>query len=133
MADASDYLESNLRDWYSQGTDMPSAPGTVHVALHTGAPGDDGASNEVTGGSYAREATTAGTDWNTPANGQFANANQISFTQATANWGTVTHASIWDAATGGNCLAVTDLDADELVESGDTFVFNAGDLSFTID
>lgn len=89
---------------------------TAYVALFTTAPTDDtGASAvEVSGGSYARVATTQGTsgtwaaastttDPTTISNSGTANA-AITFPTATANWGTLVAFGLYDAATGGNLL-----------------------------
>lgn len=133
MSDFTDYTENNVRDWMSQGSSMPSAPGTVYVALHTSDPGEtpDG-STEVSGGSYAREGVSAGSGWST-SQGSFSNASTISFTQATGDWGTISHVSLWDASTNGNCLAAFDLDSNVTINTNDTLEFNSGQLSFSID
>lgn len=133
MSDFSNYTETQIIDWMSQGAAMPSAPGTVYVALHTGDPGDDGSASEVGAADYAREGVTAGTGWNTPTTDTFENAAEISFGTAANNWGTISHVSLWDAATGGNCLAVGSLSAAKAVNVDDEATFAAGDLSFTVD
>lgn len=134
MSDLTDYAETEIRDWMSQGTDPDTAPGNLYVALHTSDPGDspDG-STEVGAGDYDRVSTTTGTDWNTPGSNDFQNANEISFGTATSNWGTVSHVSLWDAATGGNCLAAFALDSSKTIDTDDEATFAAGDLSFSID
>jgi hypothetical protein len=75
------------------------------VALFTAAPTDVAASGtEVTGGSYARKSTAAA-DWNASSSGQSTNANAITFTTPTADWGDVVAVGLFDASTSGNCLA----------------------------
>lgn len=89
---------------------------TAYVALFTTAPTDDSGTGavEVTGGAYARVATTNGTsgtwaaaststDPTTIANGGSSNA-VITFPTATASWGTVVAMGLYDAASGGNLL-----------------------------
>lgn len=135
MSDFTDYTETAIRDWMSQGTTMPSAPSNLHVALHTSDPGEspDG-SAEVGAGDYSRSSTTTGTDWDTTSNPTtFENANEVNFGQATSNWGTISHVSLWDGSSASdNCLASYALDSDTTIETDDTFVFNSGDLSFEI-
>lgn len=137
MSDFTDYTEQAIRDWFSQGTTMPAAPSTLYVALHTSDPGEtpDG-STEVSAGDYARVGVTAGSGWNTITSGGgsgFENASEVSFGEATNNWGTISHVSIWDASTGGNPLAAYAVSSSKAIDTGDEAVFPAGDLSFTVD
>ena len=84
--------------------------------------------NEVSGGAYARQ--LAGLS--APSDGTSSNAADITFPTATANWGTVTHVALMDAATLGNVLMFSILDASKVVNSGDTFKINLGDLDVTV-
>jgi len=84
--------------------------------------------NEVSGGAYARQ--LAGLS--VPSNGVSSNASDIVFPTATADWGTITHCALMDAATAGNVLMYSALDTSKVVSNGDTFKFNAGDLSATV-
>lgn len=134
MSDATDYLETAIRDWFSQGTAMPSAPGTLYIALHTSDPGEspDG-STEVSAGDYSRVGVTTGTGFSTSLNPtEFSNANEVSFGTATNDWGTVSHVSLWDASTGGNCLAAYGLSTSKAINTNDEATFPAGDLTVTI-
>lgn len=135
MSDFVDYTETIIRDWMSQGSAMPSSPGSVYVALHTSSPSEGSpGSTEVGAGDYSRATTTAGTDWNTSLNPtQFSNANEVSFGEATSSWGTISHVSLWDSSTDGNCLAAFALDSSKSISSGDEATFPSGDLSFQID
>lgn len=89
---------------------------TAYVALFTTAPTDDTGTGavEVSGGAYARVATTQGTsgtwgaastttDPTTLSNNGTTNA-AITFPTATGNWGTVVAFGLYDAASGGNLL-----------------------------
>lgn len=84
--------------------------------------------NEVSGGSYARQ--LAGLS--APSDGVSSNSADITFPQASANWGTVTHVALMDEASAGNVLMYSALDASKVVDSGDTFKINAGDLDVTV-
>lgn len=132
MTDLTDFSEAQIRDWMSQGA-SPTAIGTVYVALHTSDPGDapDG-STEVGAADYSRVGVSAGSGWDTPSAGQFDNASEVTFGVATNNWGTITHVSLWDASTGGNCLAAYGLNTNKTIDVDDEARFLAGDLSFTI-
>jgi len=95
---------------------MPATP-TVYVGLFTTAPTSDAGVTgavEVTGGAYARVATSGAT-WATPTAssgsepavtaGFTTNAATITFPTSTASWGTVVAFGLFDASTGGNLLA----------------------------
>lgn len=136
MSDFTDYTEQAIRDWLSQGTAMPSAPGTLYVALHTSDPGEspDG-TTEVSASDYDRTGAATGSGWNTITSGDgtgFENASEIDFGTTSNNWGTLTHVSLWDSQTDGNCLAAYALDSGGDAPSGIDVTFPAGDLSFII-
>ena len=61
------------------------------------------------------------------------NSADITFPQATADWGTVTHLALMDAESGGEMLMHTILDASKVINTGDTFKTYAGDLDITVD
>jgi len=126
-----DYWEDEILDHlFGKGS---YSPPTIYVGLSTADPTDDGSGlAEPSGGSYARVSTAAG-DWNTSSGGTLDNANAITFPQATAAWGTVTHFALFDAATAGNMLAHGTLDSSQAISSGHTPEFAAGDLSVTLD
>ena len=84
--------------------------------------------NEVSGGSYARQ--LAGLS--APSDGASENASDITFPQATADWGTVRYVALMDAVSAGNVLMYSQLDADKVINNGDTFKINAGDLDVTV-
>jgi len=81
---------------------------TAYLALFTGAGTDGGTGfTEVTGGSYARVATS-GADWNSPfGSGPSAitNAGVLANPLASADWGAIVAWGLYDAPTGGNLLA----------------------------
>ena len=128
----SDYLEQRVADFTFRANAGFSwtAPTTIYVALFTTATADDGSGTEVSGGSYARQ-SIAFNSMSGVTDGQTENTSQINFPQATANWGTVTHAALMDASTGGNMLCHTALDTSKTVNSGDTFKIAAS--AFVID
>ncbi len=102
MASLSDYLEQALLDHIFSLSAGYSQPAALYGALHTGDPGETGAANEVSGGSYARVSIGVGaTNWTRTAS-EVANDNQITFPTPSADWGTISHCSLWDALSGGN-------------------------------
>lgn len=129
----SDYLENEILDHVLGGADY-SRPGTVYIALYTVAPTDAGGGTEVSGGDYARVAVTNNTtNWPAASSGSKSNGTAFTFTQATADWGTVVAFGILDALTSGNLLYWGDLTASKSVESGDTAEFAASGITITED
>ena len=102
----------------------------AYVALFTSATTDAGGGTEVSGGGYARQ--LVGLSAASGAGGLTSNAADIIFPTATADWGTVTHIAIMDAATGGNMIMHSPLDASKAIATGDTFKINATELVCTI-
>src|SRR4051794_26029028 len=113
----SDYAENKLLDHILGKTSL-TMPATVRVALFTADPGEAGPGTEVSGGSYARQALAT----SAASGGAAANSGDIAFPVATADWGTVTHVAILDAASGGNLLWHAPLNASKIVQSGDQLV-----------
>jgi hypothetical protein len=127
MAEISNYLENALINATLRATSYTS-PATVYVGLFTSDPTDAGSGTEVSGGSYARRSVT----FAAPSNGASASNADVTFPQATATWGTVTHVGLFDALTSGNLLYHTALDASKLIETNDIFKINSGSLTVTI-
>lgn len=130
MSNIATYLEGLVQDWGFAGTDMPTAPGTVYLALHSADPGNDGSANELTASDYDR-ISTGTADWtqvSSPNPTTIENANQLTFGEATSDWGTVSHVSIWDASSSGNCLWQGALDTSKTVNTGDELIFRANDI-----
>lgn len=126
MAEMSNYLENALINGTLRATTY-TAPTTVYVSLHSADPGDGGG-NEISGGSYARKAVTFGA----PSNGVTTNSADVTFDQATASWGTITHIGIQDALTTGNLLYHTPLTTSKTIDTDDVFRIVAGQLSVTL-
>ena len=127
MAEMSNYLENALINVTLRNTAY-TAPTTVYVALFTSDPTDAGSGTEVSGGSYARQSAS----FAAPSNGISSTNADITFPTATGTWGTVGWIGILDALTGGNLLYHTALDSSKLIESGDVFKINTGNLSVTL-
>ncbi len=139
-----DYLENKLVDHLFRGTAY-TAPATLYVALHTAACSDSSTGTEVTGGSYARVAVTSnGTNWantqvsgtgvSSGTSGTTSNSAAITFPAPTANWGTITYFSIFDASTAGNQIVCQALTTSKTVNNGDAAPsFAGGALTVQVD
>lgn len=106
MVGLTTYTASAQLQWMTGKVAFPALP-TAYIALFTAVGADTGAGfTEVSGGGYARVATTGAT-WNAPS-GQspsaISNVLAITFPASTATWGTVIAFGIYDAASGGNLL-----------------------------
>lgn len=130
MSSFSDYSENLVLNWLLT-TNSATRPTAWYVALFTAAPSDTGGGTEVSGNAYARTAvggmTVAGTA--TTATNDAA----IEFAAASGgNWGTITHAAIFDASTAGNMLAWAPLTTSRTINDGDVFRIPAGSLTVTL-
>lgn len=128
----SDAAENKILD-HSVGKTSWTMP-TVYVALFTTAPTDSTFGTEVSGGSYARVATT-GSSWNAAAAGTTSNATALIFPTATASWGTVTAVALLDSNSGtaaSNVIWYGTLTSNKTVDTGDTFQFAAGALTLSL-
>jgi len=136
MSEFSDYYENKIIDHLLRNQAF-TPPTTVYVALFTAITGLE-ANNptaEVSGGSYARQPVTL----TAASGGTSSNSGNITFPQATANWGVVSHVALVDHlsntswGTNVNVLMWSALDASKQIDSGDTFQINDGDLDVTVD
>jgi hypothetical protein len=144
MAAFTNYLEDKVMDHLFGGSAY-TAP-TWYVGLFTVAPSDSTVatgdplaySGEVSGGSYVREVVA----WTVTGSGtaQAVNTSSIEWDAATADWGTVTHAGIFDALTAGNLGAQVQLTKSDFstanpktVNDGDVFKIDSGNLKVTLD
>ncbi len=127
MSDISDYLETALLNAVLRNSSY-SSPATVYLALFTSATADTGTGTEVTGGSYARQSVAFDAPRDVSGSMQCDNTSDIEFPVATANWGTVSHAAIYDASSGGNMLFHGALSVSRTINTDDQMKFAAGDL-----
>jgi hypothetical protein len=127
MSEISNYLENALINGTLRATTF-TAPAAVYVSLHTADPTDAGSGTEVSGGSYVRQAATFGA----PSNGASTTTADITYPQATASYGTVTHIGIFDASTSGNLLYHSPLNTSKTIDTGDIFKITSGSLTVTL-
>ena len=137
MAGFTNYLEDKVIGHLFGGTAY-SAPSTWYVGLQTATPADSAGGTEVSGGAYARQSVA----WTIQTGGtaQASNTAALTFPAATTDWGTVTHAGVYDAATGGNLVAYETLTKTDfstanpkIVNTGDIFKIDAGNLKIQLD
>jgi hypothetical protein len=127
MSSLTNYAENLVINWLlTNGT--PTRPTAWYIALHTADPTEDGSVGEVVVGTdadYVRQAITFGA----PTVGQGLNSGSVSWTAASdATTHVVTHGSIWDAATAGNCLLKGPLLASRSRVASSVLTFPIGDI-----
>lgn len=129
MAAKTDYLEKKILDHVLRGTTY-TAPSGIYVGLYTSATADDGTGTECSGTGYARlgpySTSSPGFSAATLGTGQTSNQGDWTWSVAGGSWGTITHAAILDAASGGNMLYHGPLNASKTISSGDQFKIPAG-------
>lgn len=106
-----------------------TAPTAIYISLHTGDPGDTGAS-EANYTSYARVVAT--TKFPAASSGSSANDVVITFPTSTGGSNTVTHVGIWDASSAGNWIGGGSLTSSKTIASGDTASFATSNLTVSI-
>lgn len=132
------YLEDKVLNHVFGGTAY-TAPTTLYVGLFTAAPGETGGGTEVSGSGYARQSAAMSVSGTSPTEAD--NDAAIEFPTATGNQGTISHAGVFDASTGGNLLAYAQLTdpADfstplpKTITTGDIFRIAAGNLKIRLD
>jgi len=129
----------------TSGTTEPTWPTTFGATVNDGTavwteatPGIEAGTNlppEVSGGGYSRKAIAAGTGWSaitdeavTDGGKYVANAADIDFGTATADWGQIVLALLMDAASAGNALYYLYVDTAKTVQNGDPVKWAAGAL-----
>jgi len=137
MAGFTNYLEDKVIGHLFGGSAY-TAPSTWYCGLQTAAPADDAAGTEVSGGAYARQ--TVAWTIQTAGTAQASNTAALEWAAATTDWGTVTHAGVYDALTGGNLVAFETLTKTDfstanpkVVNTGDIFKIDAGNLKIQLD
>ena len=134
MSAASNYLENKVLDHVLTATAY-SQPSGRHLALFTNTSTNAAANleagtltDEVSGGSYARQSVA----FAAASNGTSATNATVTFPAASANWGTITHVAVMDAATAGNVLFWGAVTTAKTIESGDTFQVTSGNLTVSL-
>lgn len=138
MSAASNYLENKLVENVLRGVNYVP-PTAIYVALHTAAPGETG-TNEVSTAAFpayvrqdAAKGGAVGTGWTAAVDGACKNALQLIYPVSNAAGAiTVTHYSLWDAATGGNYLIGAALSSSRTLNPGDVFVVDVQKLTVTV-
>ena len=129
MGSISDYLENKLLD-HVCNTAAYIPPTTVFLGLSTADPLDDATGlAEPVGGSYGRKAITFGA----AASRAVIQNVLVTFPQATASWGTITHFGLFDATSAGNMIGHGQLNTAKVVGTGNTPSVASGEVIVSFD
>lgn len=132
MSDLSNYSKDRLVN-HLLGVQAFTMPTTVYIAAFTAVTNAEaGTGTEVSGAGYTRVAVTF--SQSTGGAGATSNPGIVAFPTATANYpAQVTHAGIFDAPSGGNCLLkLKALTTPRTVLSGQTLRFPVGDIDVAL-
>lgn len=127
MADMTNYWEDEVLNALLRNT-ITAATANVYLALHTADPTETGAVAEVAAGWYARQAIA----FSAPAGLVINNSGTVTFPAVTGAQVTITHVTIWDAVSTGNCFVYDALPSSVVVEIGEFFQSNASDHTITL-
>ena len=132
MSALSNYGENTVLSWLFTDAAL-TRPTALYVALHTADPTETGAEDQVTTSNdadYARKVITMAA----PVDGTSLCSSAVSWTINSGSSGfTVTHVSIWDALSAGNCLVKGSLLVPRVMVANGVLTFNIGDIIATID
>lgn len=125
----SNTTETHVLNYLLTSTSV-TRPTAWYLALFTSNPAEDASGTEVStsGTAYARQSATFSVSGNTASN-----SAEIEFPTATASFGTVTHAAVFDASTGGNMIAYAALSTSKAIDTGDVMRVPASDFDITLD
>lgn len=121
MSAASDFAENEIADWLG-ANGAPGSVTNVYVQLHTGAPGEAGTSNVAT------ETTRNEATFNAASGGVISLSATVSWTNVAATE-TISHVSLWDASTAGNCLVTAALTQSQDLSAGGDFDLETFDIT----
>jgi hypothetical protein len=122
----SNTYETNVLKW-TFTTNSVTRPTSWYIGLFTSAPTESGGT-EISGNGYTRKSATFSVTGDTASN-----SNAVEFDAATASWGTITHAAVFDASSGGAQIAYAALTTAKDIGVGDVLRFPIGDVDVTLD
>ena len=129
MSDAlTDTFENRILTWLLT-TNSATRPTQWYVGLYStgNQPSDSSAGTELSGNGYARQSVTFSVTGNSGTN-----SGSITFPTATASWGTITFAGIFDSASGGSLIAYSQLGASKVIDTNDILQISNNSLTLTL-
>lgn len=138
MSAASNFLENKVLDHVlGKGARNFTSPPDLYVALFKDTGTGTLANLEI--GTLSDEISTSGTGYgrqavsfNAASSGTAVSSATLTWSVATASWGTVTALAVVDASTAGNVLFYGNLTVAKTIDSGDSFQIQANNLSISL-
>ena len=126
---ASNYFEALMLNLMK--SQSITAPAKLYLGLFLSNPGDDGSSGtEISYTGYERQEITFSAPTASGSGLMISNSALISFPQSPTSAGSVTHAAVFDGATGGNMYLYGQLDTALNVQANVSPVFRIGSVSW---
>lgn len=129
MSDAlTDTFENRVLNWLLTSSSV-TRPSAWYVGLYASGnqPSDSASGTELSGNAYARQSVAFSV-----TNNVASNSATLTFPTATASWGTITFAGIFDASSGGNLIAYAQLGASKTIDTNDILQISASSLTLTL-
>ena len=129
MSDAlTDTFENLVLNWLLTSSSV-TRPSAWYVGLYASGnqPSDSASGTELSGNAYARQSVAFSV-----TNNVASNSATLTFPTATASWGTITFAGIFDASSGGNLIAYAQLGASKTIDTNDILQISASSLTLTL-
>jgi len=132
MGSFSDAIELEILDHVFK-VGAYTAATNLYVALCTSTVLDSNTgttiAGEVSGGAYARKKCNT---WETATGGSLTNAIVLTFEQATADWGTITHFAVCDHSSTGAIIVHGAVNTAKNVGSGDTAKYATNSIKVSL-
>lgn len=129
------FWANRIQDLIYGRVETPSLPTTYHLSVSVSTP-------TVSGTGFIEPSAVADfarvpiindkVRFSTSSSGTVTNNVELDFNESTGNWGTITHAGLFDSATGGNLLDFGQLQVSRTVEAGTVLVVRANQLQITL-
>lgn len=121
-----DTLENEIINHYLRGV-ATNGPYTAWLALYSVAPTDSTAGTELTGNGYGRIAVAL----DAPSAGVATNGGTITFTASGGAWSAIVGHSLMSVETAGATLYFEDSVSGPTLADGDSYQFDAADVTVT--
>lgn len=128
---ASNYLEDMVLNYFLRNQSV-TQPTQLYIALYKTNPTDADSGTEVTGGGYVRQSVSFGVPSQQSDRATITNLSRIEFPTASASWGEVAHFGIRDSRDGGNLLVYGSFNKPTVIEEGNKFIIDTGNLTISI-
>jgi hypothetical protein len=127
--DFSTDFATDIAEYLFDGTQLPTPPGTIYVALF-----DDTGTEVTSDFQNGRVGLAVPGDWSRSGS-QADNGVDVAFGEATADVSNIARVGLWDSASGGTEFGrfdIDDADAPFDVSDGSTLTINTGNLDFDV-